>query len=177
MKFTETRVAGAYVIDPVRFYDERGFFAEAWNDTEAAQYGLTTRVEQCNLAFNPLKGTLRGLHFQKAPHEEAKLVRCTAGAVFDVLVDLRPESPTFKQWYGTELTAENRQMLYVPEGCAHGYLTLVDGSEVFYQISAKYAPTSADGVRWNDPAFGIEWPAPVVHLHPRDRDYPDFTGS
>ena len=176
VKFTETGIVGAYVIDPVRFHDDRGFFAEAWNNEEARQLGLTTRVEQCNLSFNPLKGTLRGMHYQRAPHEEAKLVRCTAGAVFDVLVDLRADSPTFKRWFGTELTAENRQMLYVPEGCAHGYLTLVDDSEVFYQISAKYAPASADGVRWNDPAFGIVWPAPALHLHPRDRDYPDFTG-
>lgn len=176
MDFTPTGIAGAWQIDPVRLTDDRGFFTRVWCDDEAVAHGLNPAVRQCNVSFNPKAGTLRGLHFQRAPHAEAKLIRCTAGAVFDVLVDLRPDSPTFKRWYGAELTAGNHRMLYVPEGCAHGYLTLVDGAEVFYQVSTKYAPQAADGVRWDDPAFGIAWPHPVRQIHPRDRDYPDFAG-
>lgn len=176
MEFIETGIVGAWLLDPMRFADDRGFFARVWCKDEAAAHGLNPHIQQCNVSFNPRAGTLRGMHFQRAPHAEAKLVRCTAGAVFDVLIDLRPDSPTFKRWFGAELTADNRRMLYVPEGCAHGYLTLVDGAEVLYQVSARYAPDAAGGVRWDDPAFGIAWPHPVRHLHPRDRDYPDFAG-
>lgn len=129
---------------------------------------------QSNLSFNPHKGTLRGMHYQRAPHEETKVVRCTMGAVFDVAVDLRRDSPTFKQWVGTPLTVENREMLVIPPGCAHGYLTLTTNSEVSYQMSAYYAPTHGAGVRWNDPAFGIRWPGDVMKIADRDRDYPDF---
>jgi dTDP-4-dehydrorhamnose 3,5-epimerase len=176
MNFIDTGIAGAWQIDPERLVDDRGFFARVWSDDDAIRHGLNPVILQCNVSFNQHAGTLRGMHYQRTPHAEAKLVRCTTGAVFDVVVDLRPDSPTFKRWFGAELTATNHRMLYVPEGCAHGYLTLVDGAEVTYQVSAKYAPEAAGGVRWNDPAFGIAWPHPVRHLHPRDRDYPDFAG-
>ena len=176
MVFTPTGIHGAFLIEPQRLNDERGFFARTWCNEEAAAHGLNPKVEQCNASFNPTAGTLRGMHYQEAPHAEAKLVRCTAGAVFDVLIDIRPSSPTFKGWYGAELTAGNHRMVYVPEGCAHGYLTLVDDTEVFYQVSTRYAPAAARGVRYDDPSFGVQWPAPVLHIHPRDRDYPDFSG-
>ena len=176
MRFTPTPIEGAFVIDVEPIADERGFFALSWSPREFEARGLTARLAQCNISFNPARGTLRGLHYQAQPHEEAKLVRCTAGAVFDVLVDLRRGSPTFRRWVGHELTATNRRMLFVPEGCAHGYLTLADDSEVFYQVSAEYVPALARGVRWDDPAFGIEWPeAPRVMLE-RDRGYSDFGG-
>jgi dTDP-4-dehydrorhamnose 3,5-epimerase len=176
MVFTPVGIEGAFLMEPQPIVDERGFFARMWCDEEAEAHGLNPAVEQCNISFNPLAGTLRGMHYQEAPHTEAKLVRCTAGAIFDVLIDIRPDSPSFKRWYGAELTADNHRMLYVPEGCAHGYLTLVDNAEVFYQVSTKYAPKAARGVRFNDPAFNVRWPAPVLHLHPRDRDYADFAG-
>jgi dTDP-4-dehydrorhamnose 3,5-epimerase len=142
MKFTPTRVAGAWLVELEPRSDDRGFFARAWCRDEFASHGLTPALAQCNLAVSYKAATLRGLHYQVAPHEEAKLVRCTTGAIFDVLVDLRRDSPTFKRWFGAELTASNRHMLYVPEGCAHGYLTLADESEVFYQVSSSYAPAA-----------------------------------
>ena len=157
MKFTETQLKGAYIIEPELLRDERGFFARSWCQKEFTERGLNTNLVQCNISFNLKKGTLRGMHYQAKPYEEAKLVRCTMGAIYDVIIDIRPESPTFKQWVAVELTAENRKMLYIPEGMAHGFQTLVDNTEVFYQMSEFYQAESASGVRWNDPAFNVEW--------------------
>ena len=172
MLFNQTRVHGAWIVDPQPVADERGFFARTWCAREFAERGLEPRLAQCAVSYNSLAGTLRGIHYQAAPHAEVKLVRCTAGAVFDVVVDLRADSPSVGAWVGVELSAENRRMLYVPAGCGHGFLTLKDASEVFYQISAEHAPESAYGVRWDDPAFGITWPAPVRVISARDRNYP-----
>src|SRR5207253_5408580 len=155
MIFTETKLSGAYVIAPERHNDERGFFARVWCQHEWAARGLNPRLVQCNVSFNTQCGTLRGMHWQRAPHAEAKLVRCTMGAIYDVIIDLRPYSVTYKQYYGLSFTSEDRTMLYVPEGFAHGFLTLADNTEVFYQMSEFYHPESQTGVRWNDPAFGI----------------------
>lgn len=177
MIFTETKLAGAFVIEPERFEDERGFFARSWSEKEFAERGLSARVAECNISFNTRKGTLRGMHLQLAPHAQVKIVRCTAGAIFDCIVDLRPESPTFKQWVGVELSARNRLMLYVPEEFAHGFQTLEDETEVFYQMSEFYAPESATGVRWNDPAFNIEWPLKVEIINSRDASYEDFVSA
>ena len=176
MIFTETRLKGAFLIEPERFEDERGFFALSWSRAEFGARGLSARLVECNISFNRRRGTLRGMHYQLAPHAQAKLVRCTMGAVYDVIVDLRPDSPTFKQWVAAELSADNRLMLYVPEGFAHGFQTLEDGSEVFYQMSDVYAPQSARGVRWDDPAFRIAWPPGERVINARDRTYPDFQG-
>ena len=175
MLFTETTLAGAVVIDPERQEDQRGFFARSWCQEEFAAHGLPAKIAQCGISYNARKGTLRGMHYQHAPHAEGKLVRCTAGAVYDVIVDLRRQSPTFRQWIALELTAENRRMLYVPEGFAHGFETLTEHAEVFYQISEFYHPESAAGVRWDDPAFGIRWPCPPAVISPRDGQYEDFT--
>jgi dTDP-4-dehydrorhamnose 3,5-epimerase len=175
MIFRETAIDGVWVVEPERHADERGFFARTWDTLEFVERGLSGRIVQCSVSYNRRRGTLRGLHYQAAPHEEAKLVRCTAGAVFDVAVDLRAGSSTFCQWVGVELTAENRLALYVPEGCAHGFLTLVDDSEVAYQMSEFHAPDAARGARFDDPTFGIEWPEDVSVVNERDRSYPDFT--
>jgi dTDP-4-dehydrorhamnose 3,5-epimerase len=177
MIFTEMSVSGVWLIDLDRRSDERGFFARTWDSSELAERGLNARLAQCSISYNARRGTLRGMHYQAAPHEEAKLVRCTSGAIFDVALDLRPSSASFKGWFGVELTAENRRALYVPEGCAHGFLTLTDDSEVLYQITEVYAPDAARGVRWDDPAFGIDWPGQVVVITGRDRTYPDFEAS
>ena len=152
----------------------RGFFTRSWSQREFEARGLNSRLVECNISFNKKRGTLRGLHYQAAPHEQAKLVRCTMGAIYDVIVDLRPDSATFKQWVAVELTASNRQMLYVPEGFAHGFQTLEDRTEAFYQMSEYYAPECARGVRWNDPAFSIEWPPAERTIIARDQQYPDF---
>jgi dTDP-4-dehydrorhamnose 3,5-epimerase len=173
MRFTETKVAGAFLIEPEPIADERGFFARTWCREEFADHGLTAELAQANISFNHRKGTLRGLHYQAAPHAEAKLVRVTRGAIWDLALDLRRDSPTYLAWFGAELSDANRQMLYVPEGCAHGFLTLTDDAEVAYQMSAPYAPEAARGVRFDDPAFGIEWPGEVVVINQRDRSYPD----
>jgi dTDP-4-dehydrorhamnose 3,5-epimerase len=173
--FTETELPGAFVIDIDRHEDERGFFARAWCEREFEEHGLATRVVQCNLAYNHVKSTLRGMHYQAAPHAEVKLVRCTRGAVYDVIVDLRAGSSTFKRWIGVELTAENGRMLYVPEGFAHGYQTLVDGTETFYQVSAFHEPEAERGIRWDDPAFQIAWPqAEHRVISAKDRAWPDY---
>jgi dTDP-4-dehydrorhamnose 3,5-epimerase len=174
MIFTGTDIAGVWVIEAERLEDERGFFARTWDVEEFAERDLNPKLAQCSISFNRARGTLRGMHYQEAPHEEAKLVRCTAGAIFDVALDLRPDSLTFGKSFGTELSAENRCALYVPEGCAHGFLTLDDECEVHYQISQSYMPEAARGVRWNDPAFAISWPGEVVVINERDRSYPDF---
>jgi len=158
MIFTETKLHGAYIIEPQPLQDERGFFARTFCQEGFKAHGLNFRVAQCNISFNEEKGTLRGMHYQVAPFAEAKLVRCTMGAIYDVIVDLQPDSPTFKQWFSAELTAENRRALYVPEDFAHGFQTLTDNAEVFYQMSEFYHPDCARSVRWDDPAFGIEWP-------------------
>ena len=177
MIFRETEIPGAFVIDLERREDERGFFARAWCADEFAAHDLSTRLVQANLSYNQSAGTLRGMHFQRAPHEEAKVIRCTRGSLFDAIVDLRPDSPAFKRWTGVELSAENRRALYVPEGCAHGYQTLEDGTESLYLVSEFYAPDSEGGVRWDDPAFGIEWPeADNRTLSPKDAAWPDFGG-
>jgi dTDP-4-dehydrorhamnose 3,5-epimerase len=173
MRFTETRVAGAYLIEPEPIGDERGFFARTFCQDEFRAHGLNPCVAQANVSFNHRRGTLRGMHYQQAPHQEAKLVRCTRGAIYDVVVDLRVSSPSHRGWYGVELTAANRAMLYVPEDCAHGFLTLTDDTEVAYQMSAPYAAEAARGVRYDDPAFGIRWPGEVVVINERDRTYPD----
>jgi dTDP-4-dehydrorhamnose 3,5-epimerase len=175
MNFTETKLKGAFIVDPERFEDERGFFARTWSQREFAEHGLDARLAECNVSFNRKRGTLRGMHYQIAPHGQAKLVRCTRGAIYDVIVDLRPRSETFRQWVGVELTADNGRMLYVPEEFAHGFQTLEDSSEVFYQMSAPYAPESARGVRFDDPAFGIQWPEVAERIIiERDRSYTDF---
>jgi dTDP-4-dehydrorhamnose 3,5-epimerase len=174
MLFIETGVTGTFLVEPERIRDERGFFARTWCAQEFGAWGLSAGLVQCSISWSRRKGTLRGLHYQAAPHEEVKLVRCTRGAIWDVAVDLRPGSPTFKAWYGTELTADNHAMLYIPEGCAHGQLTLTDDAEVLYQMSAPFEPTAARGVRWDDPALGIDWPGEVQVISQRDRSYPDL---
>lgn len=175
MIFKETRLGGAFVVEPERFEDERGFFARGWSRREFEGRGLDARLVETNISFNRRRGTLRGMHFQRAPRAQAKLVRCTMGAIYDVVIDLRPDSPTFRGWVGVELSAENRTMLFVPEGFAHGFQTLADDTEVFYQMSDYYAPETAGGVRWDDPAFGIEWPdAPARVINERDAAYADF---
>jgi dTDP-4-dehydrorhamnose 3,5-epimerase len=174
MLFQPTKLAGAYLIDLQQVADERGFFARAWCAQEFADQGLDTALVQCNLSFNTRQGTVRGMHYQQAPCAETKLVRCISGALYDVIIDLRPESSTFLQWLGVTLSAENRTMLYIPKGFAHGFQTLADNTEVFYQMSNYYAPTYARGLRWNDPHFAIEWPLAVTVISARDQNYPDF---
>lgn len=174
MIFHGTNLAGAYEIHLEPKSDERGFFARSWCQQEFAHHGLNPKVVQCNVSVTLCKGTLRGLHFQSAPFAEAKLVRCTRGAIYDVVLDLRPASPTFRSWTAIVLTAESRNMVYVPEGCAHGFLTLQDNVEVFYQMSEFYNAEAARGVRWDDPAFRITWPGKVEVISERDRTYPDF---
>lgn len=174
MIFQETNLKNAYLIELQRREDERGFFARTWCQQEFEEHGLNSRLVQCNLSFNKKKGTLRGMHYQAAPYEEAKLVRCTCGAIYDLIVDLRPDSATFKHYFGVTLSAAARNMLYIPEGFAHGFLTLEDNTEVFYQMSEFYAPDYARGFRWNDPAFGIEWPAEVQVISEKDKSWPDY---
>jgi dTDP-4-dehydrorhamnose 3,5-epimerase len=174
MVFQDTGLAGAFVIELDKIHDERGFFARSWCTTEFAEHGLNGRLVQCNVSRNSARGTLRGMHYQAPPHEEAKLVRCTMGAIYDVIVDMRPSSTSYLQSFGAELSAENHRALYVPEGFAHGFLTLTDQSEVCYQMSEFYAPQAARGLRWNDPLLAIAWPEPVAVISERDRTYPDF---
>lgn len=174
MRFTQTALPGVHLIEVEATLDERGLFGRTWCADEARAHGLCPFFAQFSVSFNRVRGTLRGLHFQLAPHAETKLVRCTAGAILDVVVDLRKGSPTFSRWIACELTADNRKALYVPEGCAHGFQTLTDGAEVFYQITPSYEPGASSGVRWNDPAFGIQWPEGPRILSERDRSWPDF---
>lgn len=169
---TETALKGAFIIEPDRIDDERGFFARIWSEEDFAARGLNPKVVQCNSSFNKRRGTLRGMHYQIPPHEEAKLVRCTAGAIYDVIIDLRRDSPTWAKWIGVELTSSNRLMLYVPEGFAHGFQTLEDDTDVSYQMSEYYHPELARGVRWDDPAFDIKWPLPISVISERDRTHP-----
>lgn len=169
MIFRETNLPGAFLIGPEPIEDERGSFARTWCRREFAAHGLCTDLAQCSISYNAREGTLRGMHYQVAPHAEAKLVRCTRGAIYDVILDLRPESPAYRRWVAAELTAANRLALFIPEGVAHGFQTLKDDCEVFYQISEFYEPACARGVRWDDPAFGIEWP-PAGRRIISDRD-------
>jgi dTDP-4-dehydrorhamnose 3,5-epimerase len=174
MIFKETKLTGVYEIHLEPKADERGFFARSWCQQEFEQQGLNSNLVQCNISFNPWKNTLRGMHYQKPPYAEAKLVRCIQGAIYDVVVDLRTQSPTFKNWIGVTLTSANRNMIYIPEGCAHGFLTLEDESEVFYQMSEFYHAASALGARWDDAAFQVIWPAKPQLISERDRTFPDF---
>jgi dTDP-4-dehydrorhamnose 3,5-epimerase len=175
MIFLETRLKGAFIIEPERREDERGYFARTWCKQEAEAHRLKPTWVQCNTSFNLKRGTLRGMHYQTAPHVESKLIRCTRGAIYDVIIDLRPASPSFKRWISIELSAQNSKMIYVPEGFAHGFLTLADHTEVFYQMSEFYVAEYASGVRWNDTAFGVLWPENVEVISQRDNQYPDFT--
>jgi dTDP-4-dehydrorhamnose 3,5-epimerase len=174
MIFTPTSLHGAFLVTLELHRDERGFFARTWCEQEFEAHGVNVRCVQGNLSFNEKKGTLRGMHYQIAPYAEAKLVRCTRGAIYDVIIDLRPGSATFKQWMAVNLTADDHQMLFVPEGFAHGFQTLEDHTEVLYQMSEFYAPEYARGVRWNDPVFGIRWPDGERIICERDRNYPNF---
>ena len=174
MRFRESPLAGLFVIDVEPAEDDRGFFARTYCAAAFVERGLDPAVAQSSIAYSARKGTLRGMHYQRAPHAETKLIRCTRGAVHDVAIDLRPDSPTFRRWFAAELTAANRRMLYIPEGFAHGYLTLEDETEISYQMSTPYHPEAAEGVRWDDPAFAITWPIEVAVIAERDRDYPDF---
>ena len=174
MIFNKCKIQGAYIIDLQRRQDERGFFARFWCENEFEAEGLLGRVAQINTGYSHKAGTLRGMHYQMPPNSEAKVVRCLRGAVFDVIVDLRPESPTHKQWTGVDLTGDNGRMVYVPEGCAHGYLTIEDATELLYLTSKPYAPNSATGVRSDDPAFGIVWPSVPLVISQADQDWPDY---
>jgi dTDP-4-dehydrorhamnose 3,5-epimerase len=173
--FTETKLKGAYIIEIDKLRDQRGFFARMWCKNEFEAHGLNPNIVQVNLSFNKQRGIIRGLHYQKRPYEEAKLFRCIRGAIYDVIIDLRPKSPTFLEWAGFELTADNRKMLYVPESFAQGYQALVDDTEVFYQVSQFYSPDFEQGIRYDDPAFGIEWPV-TNNLLVSDKDtcWPDY---
>jgi dTDP-4-dehydrorhamnose 3,5-epimerase len=174
VRFTETSLPGAFLIALDRHDDERGSFARTFCEREFEAHGLPTRFPQCNLSHNRVRGTLRGMHYQAAPHREAKLVRCTTGAIHDVIVDLREASPTRLRWAGFDLSAEDGTALYIPPGFAHGFLTLEDATDVFYQMGEFYVPDAARGFRWNDPAFSIEWPFPPVTMSDKDGAYPDF---
>lgn len=177
MKFIPLSLPGAYVIEPDPIADERGFFARVFCKTEFQQRELNPHLDQCSISFNHKKGTVRGMHFQKDPHAEVKVVRCTRGSIYDVILDLRPDSPTYKKWEGVILSAENRKLLYVPEGFAHGFQTLEDGTEVFYQISRPFAPASASGVKWNDLAFGVVWPLEISVISSKDQTYANYEES
>lgn len=174
MRPIATPLAGVWELELAPRPDQRGFFARTWDAAAFQALGLTSTVAEASLSYNRLRGTLRGLHLQRAPHQEAKVVECTRGAIFDVALDLRPGSPTFTAWHAVELSAANRKGLYVPEGCAHGFLTLADDTEVRYLISVPYAPEAVAGVRWDDPAFGIRWPFEPAVLADRDASYEDF---
>ena len=176
MTFQNTKISGCTLVLPTWHEDERGGFARTWDGDVFARHGLAEGVTQCSVSRNRRRGTLRGMHYQVAPHEEAKLVRCTRGAIYDVCLDLREGSETFRQWTAAELTEANGHALYVPPGCAHWFLTLADETEVFYMISGAYAPEATRGVRWDDPAFGIEWPEKARVIKDRDATYPDWTG-
>jgi dTDP-4-dehydrorhamnose 3,5-epimerase len=177
MIFSETELPDAFVIDLERIEDERGFFARAWCERELSEHGLEPRIAQCNMSFNKRKGTLRGMHFQRPPHQEVKLIRCIRGGLLDVIIDLRPDSAGYKRWIGVELTADNRRMLYVPRGFAHGFQTLEDDTETLYMVSEFYTPGAESGVRWDDSAFDIEWPlGQPTEISEKDQNWPDFPG-
>lgn len=177
MLFTPTKLKDVHIIDLDKRQDERGFFARAWCYQELADRGLDSNLVQCSISFNHQKGTLRGMHLQLPPYAETKIVRCIQGAIYDVCIDLRSNSETYLDWVGVELSAENRKALYIPKGFAHGFQTLADNSEIFYQISDFYAPESARGLRWNDPKFNINWPLQISTISDKDRQYPDFSAQ
>jgi len=172
MIFEETPLRGAYVIEPEKISDHRGFFARVWCKKELQRHGLNSELSQSNIGFSHVKGTLRGLHFQKPPHAESKIVRCTRGSIFDVIVDLRPESPTYKRWFGIELSDENRKMVYVAEGMAQGYMTLQDNTEINYHTTEFFTAEAASGVRFDDPVLGIRWPMRATAVSEQDRSWP-----
>jgi dTDP-4-dehydrorhamnose 3,5-epimerase len=174
MIFQQTELPGAYIIELEKRADERGFFARAWCLREFTAHGLTAQLVQANISYNKQRGTLRGMHYQAKPFAEVKLVRCTRGAIYDVIIDLRRDSPTYLRWIGVELTAAGHRMLYVPEGFAHGFQTLSDDAEVMYQVSQYYTPDAEGGVRYDDPAFGIDWPLEVAVISEKDRRWPDY---
>jgi dTDP-4-dehydrorhamnose 3,5-epimerase len=172
--FTETNLKGAFIIDVKKLEDERGFFGRTFCQKEFEEHGLNPHVVQANVSYNKIKGTLRGMHFQLHPYEETKLVRCVRGGIFDVIIDLRKDSPTYTKWIGVELREESYRMLFVPEGFGHGFITLEDNTEVIYQVSQFYTPGSESGIRWNDPAFNIEWPIEPVLISEKDRQHSDY---
>ena len=174
MIFTETKLKGAFVIEIKKLADDRGFFGRSWCRREMEEHGLNGNVVNMNTSLTKYRGTLRGLHFQLPPNAEAKMIRCTRGSVYDIIVDLRPDSPTFRQWYGEELTADNHKMLYSPEGFAQGFITLEDNTEITYLTTDFYAPAAAKGVRWNDPAFNIKLPLNPVVISDQDKTWPDL---
>lgn len=174
MKFTEIKLKGAFIIEIDRIGDERGFFGRQWCQNEMTKMGLKADIAQVNTSLNKEKGTLRGLHYQKFPFQETKLIRCIRGRIFDVIVDLRPDSATFKQWFGLELTQDNYKMLYAPDNFAHGFITLKDNSEILYLVSQFYQPEAEAGLRWDDPQFSIHWPGSVQVMSDKDRNRPDF---
>ena len=174
MIFKETKLKSAYVIDIEKKIDERGFFARAWCQKEFIDNGLESNLAQVNVSYNKVKGTLRGMHYQIAPYQEVKIVRCTKGAIYDVIIDLRAESPTFKKWIGVELTSDNYRLLYVPEDFGHGFQTLVDNTEITYQVSQFYSPGAERGIRWNDPVLEIDWPLEPSAISDKDKNWPDY---
>ena len=174
MKFSQTELPGVFMIEPEMLTDDRGSFARSYCVDEFAAAGIDFEILQANLSCNKFSGTVRGMHYQRAPHAEAKVVRCSSGAMYDVVVDLRPDSATYGKWFAAELNADNKVAMFIPEGCAHGFQTLLDNTEVDYLMSGRYAPESSTGVRYDDPAFGIEWPLPVSSVSERDRSWPDF---
>lgn len=174
MKFTETTLKGAFVVDLEKREDDRGFFARAWCQHEFESHGIYRLPVQSNMSYNIKAGTMRGMHYQAAPYQESKLIRCINGSVYDVIIDLRKDSPTYKQWFGIELNSENRTMLFIPEDFAHGFLALKDGSEVMYQVSAFYTPGSEMIIRFNDPSFNIQWPMKVAVISEKDKNASDF---
>jgi dTDP-4-dehydrorhamnose 3,5-epimerase len=177
MIFTETKLKDAFIIEIKKIEDERGFFGRSWCKREMEEHGLNSNVVQQNTSLSKMKGTIRGLHYQKHPYEETKLIRCTKGAIFDVIIDLRKDSPTFLQWMGVELTEDNYKMLYIPEKFAHGFLTLTNNSEVTYLVTQFYSPGVEGGIRFDDPVFNIQWPVPVEVVSDKDKSHPDFNPS
>ena len=174
MKFQETKLAGSYIIEPEKLSDDRGFFARVWDQKIFGEIGLNPNIFQCNVSLTKKKGSIRGMHYQIHPYEETKLVRCTQGSIFDVIIDLRPDSKTYQQWEGFELSSENHKMLFVPEGFAHGFQTLVDNVEIFYQVSEFYTPNAEQGIRWNDDEFNIVWPLTPTVLSEKDSSWPNY---
>ncbi len=177
MIFTETKLKGAYILEIRKIEDSRGFFGRSWCRREMEEHGLNGEIVQANTSFSHKKGTLRGMHYQVPPFEEAKIIRCVRGAMYDVIIDLRPDSSTFKQWVGVELSYDNYKMFYVPEGFAHSFITLTDNVEVYYNVTAFYTPGAERGIRWNDKLFNINWPIEPIVISDKDREHPDFDES
>lgn len=174
MIFKETKLKGSFILEIQKVEDERGFFGRAWCAKEMENHGLNVNIRQTNVSYNKLKGTLRGMHYQKSPFKECKVVRCTKGAIFDVIIDLRPDSPTYCEWFGIELTSENHKMIYIPEDFAHGFITMEDNTEITYMVSEFYAPGYEAALRWDDPKFNIKWPIPPHVISSKDKAIPNF---